>query len=154
MSLASANGDSLPEPQPSASANERRAGSAANGRRSQRPGPRPRLEQVGLTLLAPAPRPTTGLKRAPDARSFYHCPGVRVGRGFLSRCRGCEQRVGQLLLRVAGSLRSSSNPGHLGSGLPDRSHAQRCSVARTARKQRSLPPAPVPGHTCWSAPIP
>lgn len=56
----------LQEPQPSASANERRAGSAANGRCSQRPGPRPRREQVGLTLLAPAPGPAT--RSPPGAR--------------------------------------------------------------------------------------
>lgn len=76
----------LQELQPRASANQRRAGSAANGRRCQRPGPPPRLEPVGLTLRALAPRP--GIGRVPEAGRFFlfcflffnHCPGTRLGR--------------------------------------------------------------------------
>lgn len=64
----SANGDSQ-ELQPSSSANQRRAGSSANGRRCQRPGPQPQLEPVWLTLLTPAPSLEIG--RVPEARRFF-----------------------------------------------------------------------------------
>lgn len=49
------------EPQPRAPANQRRAGSAANGRCPGRPGPRnPGKRLLALTLPTPAPAPRTG----------------------------------------------------------------------------------------------
>lgn len=128
----------LQELQPSASANQRRAGSAANRMRCQRPGPRPQLKRVGLTLLAPAPRP--GIGRVPEAGRYFCCFLITVqelgwaGMQRLSAEGWAATPVGGGLSAIVLKPRSSSVW-----GLPNRRHAQRCSDARIVRKLRSRP---------------
>lgn len=120
-----------PEPQQGAPANQRGAGSAANGRRSPGPGPRPGLQRAALTLLAPAAGPGSRSAWGPGAPSFIAArePG----------CTGCRaRRGGQLPPRSARVISAWGGP-------QPRPARWRC---------QDRPETAGAGHTCWKAPVP